>query len=323
MSHSIRPWRHGGGAGGRDALTNSSADRGIGVKEVQAPAYRIRRKGGDGPPWRMIIIAGSVLVAGAVIAALVWGMMRGSSRNAPLIEADPRPIKVRPDNPGGLRVPNQDELIFDRNRGTRTASPGGLAPETESPRVDQLRAQLAERAAQEAARNAPPPVAAAPAPAPSPAPTSPAPAPNAAPNAGAGAGPNAAAPRAASPPSQATPAAPGRAPSPPTTSALTAPSLPAPVPQASQRFAPTAQGRVQVQLGALPTESAAQSEWQRLQRRAPELLGNRRPTVTPFEREGQTPLYRLRTGGFADASTARAFCEAMRGRQIPCSVIGG
>jgi hypothetical protein len=99
----------------------------------------------------MIIIAGSVLAAGAVIAALVWGFSRGSSRNAPLIEADARPIKIRPDNPGGLRVPNQDELIFDRNRGARTAAPGGLAPEAENPRVDQLRSQLAERAAQEAA----------------------------------------------------------------------------------------------------------------------------------------------------------------------------
>ena len=111
----------------------------------------------------MIIIAGSVLAVGALIAALVWGFSRGSSRNAPLIEADARPIKVRPDNPGGLRVPNQDELIFDRNRGARATAPGALAPEAEKPRVDQLRQQLAERAAQEAARSAPP--AATPAPA--------------------------------------------------------------------------------------------------------------------------------------------------------------
>ena len=96
----------------------------------------------------MIIIAGSVLAVGAVIAALVWGFTRGGGRQAPLIEADARPIKVRPDNPGGLRVPNQDELIFDRNRGPRAQASGGLAPEAENPRVDQLRAQLAERAAQ-------------------------------------------------------------------------------------------------------------------------------------------------------------------------------
>ena len=226
----------------------------------------------------MIIIAGSVLAVGALIAALVWGFSRGSSRNAPLIEADARPIKIRPDNPGGLRVPNQDELIFDRNRGARSAAPGGLAPEAENPRVDQLRSQLAERAAQEAARNAPPP---------------------------------------AQPAAPATPSAPA------TASALNAPSLPAPVPATAERFAPVANGRVQVQLGALPSETGARGEWDRLQKRAPELLGNRRVTLVPFDREGQTPLYRIRTGGFADAATARAFCEEMKTRSIPCMVIGG
>ena len=244
----------------------------------------------------MIIIVGSVLAVGAVIAALVWGFSRGSSRNAPLIEADARPIKVRPDNPGGLRVPNQDELIFDRNRGGRPATQGGLAPEAENPRVDQLRAQLAERAAQEAARNAPPP----------PATTTAQPA---APQV-----PPRSAPQAAAP---ATPAPPA------TTSALTAPSLPAPVPSSTERFAPVATGRAQVQLGALPSEASARGEWDRLQKRVPELLGNRRVSLAPFEREGQTPLYRIRTGGFADAATARAFCEEMKTKSIPCMVIGG
>jgi hypothetical protein len=230
----------------------------------------------------MMIIAGSVLAAGAVIAALVWGFSRGSSRNAPLIEADARPIKIRPDNPGGLRVPNQDELIFDRNRGARPAAQGGLAPEAEGPRVDQLRAQLAERAAQEAARNAPPP--------------SPAPAQPAAP---------------------ATPSAPA------TASALNAPSMPAPVPATAERFAPVANGRAQVQLGSLPSEAAARGEWDRLQKRVPEFLGNRRVSLAPFDREGQTTLYRIRTGGFSDAATARAFCEEMKTKSIPCMVVGG
>ena len=246
----------------------------------------------------MIIIAGSVLAVGAVIAALVWGFSRGSSRNAPLIEADARPIKVRPDNPGGLRVPNQDELIFDRNRGARTSTQGGLAPEAEKPRVDQLRAQLAERAAQEAARNASPPAA------PAPAPAQPAAPPAAARNA-----PPAAAPATPAPPA--------------TTSALTAPSLPAPVPATADRFAPVANGRAQVQLGALPSEAAARGEWDRLQKRVPELLGNRRVNLAPLDREGQTTMYRIRTGGFADAATARAFCEEMKTRSIPCMAVGG
>jgi hypothetical protein len=95
------------------------------------------------------------------------------------------------------------------------------------------------------------------------------------------------------------------------------------VPAAAERFAPVANGRAQVQLGALPSEAAARGEWERLQKRVPELLGNRRVTLVPFDREGQTTLYRIRTGGLADATTARALCEDMKARSIPCMVIGG
>lgn len=108
----------------------------------------------------------------AVGAGLMWGVSRmGGVRGVPLIEADPRPFKVRPDDPGGLRVPNQDELIFERNRGP--SQPGGgaqLAPEPELPRLDALRAQVAQ----------PAPRPAAPAPAAAPAPQAEAPAPQAA-----------------------------------------------------------------------------------------------------------------------------------------------
>jgi hypothetical protein len=100
------------------------------------PIISSAAQGNDGPPWRMIIIAVSVLAVGAVIAALVWGLTRGGVRQAPLIEADARPIKVRPDNPGGLRVPNQDVVIFEGAGRTRPAGPNGLAPEVENPRVD-------------------------------------------------------------------------------------------------------------------------------------------------------------------------------------------
>jgi hypothetical protein len=69
---------------------------------------------------------------------------------------------------------------------------------------------------------------------------------------------------------------------------------------------------------------ARRCNWVRCQARPPpEFLGNRRVTLAPFDREGQTTLYRIRTGGFADATTARAFCEEMKTRSIPCMVIGG
>ncbi|WP_232475231.1 SPOR domain-containing protein, partial [Neoroseomonas rubea] len=87
------------------------------------------------------------------------------------------------------------------------------------------------------------------------------------------------------------------------------------------RQAPAPGGTIRVQLGALASEDAARAEWDRLARRHGDLLGAFRPQVVRFEREGQAPLFRLRTGGFASAEAAREFCEQVRARNVPCAVV--
>jgi hypothetical protein len=72
-----------------------------------------------------------------------------------------------------------------------------------------------------------------------------------------------------------------------------------------------------VQLGALPTEEAARAEWDRVSKRVPELAGFQ-PRISRFEREGQPPLFRLRTGGLADLPAARSLCEAIRAKSVQC-----
>jgi hypothetical protein len=211
----------------------------------------------------------------------------------PVIEPDPRPVKVRPQDPGGLRVAYQDEFIFDRNARERALPPGDaqLAPGPERPALERLRAQIQ-----------PPPTVMAPLPPPA----APAPAGPAAPEPAQGAV------QAVPTPEPAAPAAP-----------------PAPVAAAGPSgqpaaFAPSPQGRIQVQLGALASEELARAEWERLSRRMPELLAAFRPQILRFDRgEGAPPMWRLRVGGFADAATARAFCEQARGRGAACAVIGG
>jgi cell division septation protein DedD len=254
------------------------------VTDVPVPSYRVRPSDDGGPPWRLIAIGGGLATAMLVGAALVWGMTRmGSPRTVPLIEPDPRPFKVRPDDPGGLRVPNQDELIFERNRGPANSGAARLAPEPESPRIDALRAQVAQPAPRPAA----------------PGESAPAAAPGATPAARTAPG--------------ATPAQPA---APPQTAAQTAPTQPA-----ASRPAPAPGGTIRVQLGALTSEEAARGEWDRLARRHADLLGAFRPQVVRFDREGQATLFRLRTGGFADVAAAGGFCEQARARSIPCTII--
>jgi cell division septation protein DedD len=239
--------------------------------DAMVPSYRVQREG-SALPWRMLAVAGMLLALLAGGAGGWWAFKRfGGPQTIPVVEADPRPFKVRPDDPGGLRVPNQAELILERPaaRAQAPANSGRvavLAPAAETPNLDMLRAAVA-----------PPPAPVAP-PAPEPA-AEPAPTPQVA---------------VAAPPPAAEPAStPARA----------------------------ASGRVQVQLGALASEEAARAEWARLNRLAPELLDGRTPQIVRFEREGRTPLYRLRTGGLADEDSAAEFCEQIKARRGACMMV--
>jgi hypothetical protein len=240
------------------------------MSDAMMPSWRVRPQAKAGTGWgiprRVWWIGGGSLLALALVAGGFWGYSKLGPRGVPLIEADGRPFKVRPDSPGGAVVANQSELIFERGA-ARTDRPGEarLTAGPEAPRLDALRAQ----------GNAAP--TAMPAPATTPA---------------------------------AAPAAPSAAPSAPAVAQQ--PARPA-----------AAQGRVQVQLLAARSEEAARTEWDRLARRAPELAG-RSPVISRLDRpEGQAPLFRLRTGGFADPAAARAFCEQIKARQLDCMVIPG
>jgi hypothetical protein len=78
---------------------------------------------------------------------------------------------------------------------------------------------------------------------------------------------------------------------------------------------------VQVQLGALTSEQAARAEWARLNRLVPDLLQGRSPQIMRFDREGRSPLYRLRTGGLPDADAAAEFCEQIKARRGACMMV--
>jgi hypothetical protein len=102
------------------------------------------------------------------------------------------------------------------------------------------------------------------------------------------------------------------------------PQAAAPPAPARPSTAPVPGGRVQVQLGALGSEEAARAEWDRLARRLPELFADRRPAISRIERGAdQPPIFRIRTGGFGDADSARAFCEQVRARGGACAVLPG
>ena len=252
------------------------------MSDAVIPSYRVQRESAS-LPWRMLAVAGGLLAVLAVGGGGWWAWKSyGGLRAVPLVEADPRPFKIRPDDPGGLRVPNQGELILERpgHRGQTAGQSGrtaAMAPGAEAPDLGGLRA-----AVQPPARPVPAQAVAtavvAPADPPQAAPVEP--------------------PAAQTAQPAATPAA------------------------AQRVAPPSPGGRVQVQLGALASEEAARAEWDRLARRAPELFQGRSPTIIRFERGAdQAPLYRLRTGGIADQDQAAQLCEQVRARGGACVLI--
>jgi cell division septation protein DedD len=233
----------------------------------------------------MLVVAGGLLGALVLAGALAWGLSRSGPRSIPVIEADSRPMKIRPEVPGGLVVPNQDQLVLEPlavrralERNARTTAQLDQGPE--APALDLLREHVTPPVQPQVAAPALPEPAL-------PEPGLPVPA-----------EPRLAEPVAAAPP----------------------PRVLEPVAAPPVAAAPA--GQSMVQLGALSTEEAARAEWARLQRRVPELAGLQ-PRVIRLDRPGQPTLYRLRAVGLPDTAAARVLCESVRLRSGQCIPVGG
>jgi cell division septation protein DedD len=237
---------------------------------IPNPTYRVprRRRGMDSGTRRLALIAGGL---GVALIAVVggWELMGHRGTTVPVVQADNRPVRVKPDNPGGMQVAGANEDIL--SGGTESAA-GKLAPPPEAPEPMALRAPTPA---------APPPVA-VPAPAPALAPAPP-------------------------PIALATPTRP-----------VVAAKPAEPTVEKRPVAAPSGNGAL-VQLAAVRSEDAAKSEWERLSKRLPELLGPRHPAFSKTEHDGRT-LWRVRTGGFADVPQATSFCEKVRAKGAACSV---
>lgn len=94
------------------------ADQALKAAREQRPREESKR----GP-----VIAGAVLGVAVLFGGVAfgWSYLSGGS-DAPdggprIIRADKEPVKIVPENPGGLSVPNQDKAVYDRVAGTDAA----------------------------------------------------------------------------------------------------------------------------------------------------------------------------------------------------------
>ena len=225
----------------------------------------------------------------------------------PFVRADTAPIKVRPESPGGLDVPDRDKLVYDRMEGNgERAVVERLLPTPEAPvPMPAPKPQVAQKpaVALAPAQSEPQPTLSAPEPPPPPAPDIPSKAP------------------AATVEEVLT----SMRPPPPPPEPKKAAETPKPVekgPAAVQPPAKKTNGGFKVQLAAVREEANIEGEWKRLRGKHPDLL---EPLSLSVMRADLGPakgvFYRLRAGPLKDEGTARALCKKLADRKVGCLVI--
>jgi hypothetical protein len=277
--------------------------------EIPSLTYRIPRRGGmDSTTKRLTVTAGAI--GAALLLLLVAWNMGGSRSEVPVIAPENSPIRVKPQDAGGMKIAEADSDILS---GQGNDGAAHLAASAEKPAL-----QMLERAKGDAAGDA-----------------------------GAGAAKSSATSMQENIPPAEAPSLERRM-TPDTGkpsngavmsgsssvtsetrtgAALPLGSQPAPnngasaaSPLKTNATRPEAFSRNQeVQLASLPTEAAARAEWERLVRRFPELLHNRKPIISRVELQGHT-FWRVRTDGFASYSDAEAFCRRLRAKAADCAV---
>ena len=255
-------------------------DMGAGTWRV--PNHSGRARGMDPATRKLGLIAlGVSLVVAAGIG--LWSVAGPRNAVVPVIEADSRPIRVKPENPGGLQVSGTNDEIMSGDAGPTGSR---LAPPPETPEPKMLRARQQDPPTAQMASVANVAVAIPPAGIPL-----------------AGAAPATEAPSAIAGSAEKRTAA----------KPVSTPSSQPPISQSG------ATNGTLVQFAALATEEAARAEWAQLNQRIPDLLGGHQPSFSRTERDGKV-YWRVRTGGFADMAQATSFCQRARAKGAACSI---
>ena len=261
--------------------------------------------------------------------------------------ADTTPIKARPEDPGGIEVPNQDVAVLN-DPVPDPAKPQAerLLPPPETPPPPQIETPPSATVAEAEELLRPPPETAAvptvkapaakvalppdtPQVAPEATPESVLPAPEAVPEAAPEpVTPEVAVAQPAPDPPAPPPAPPAAAPAsetptqvadPVVTAPVAAPVAPPAAPQAAALPEATTGGFV-VQLISIRSRDRARPAWTKLQKAHPALLGNRELSIQKADLGDRGVYYRVRTGFFAERASARDLCNALKTRGQDCLV---
>lgn len=250
-------------------------------------------------PGRRFIGAVSVAVIAAFVLALWYaydqGVNKGVSLAPPVIKAPEGPVKIKPEEPGGMEIPNQDKQVYQAMEATKPEPKVEQLlppPEEPEPEVEPAQPQPSvelETAAKPEVEVKPvePPTAPATATETAKVETEPKPAPQ-----------------------------PASKPAPPPAKKKAA----APKPQ--QQVAAAAQGSFMIQLASFRNEQAANNAWKTIGgKHAPVLKSLKQRVLRIDLGSGKGVFYRLQAGGFPTRAAAESACAKLKAQKQGCLVV--
>lgn len=256
----------------------------------------------------------TILVA-AIGGAGVWWVFDGqystmfaSDNNGqiPTVHAEISPVKVKPENPGGMDVPNRDKLVYER-LGQKPASEPveRLLPEAEKPmpmpKPQPTPEKAVEPAKMQANKDEPPKPPAVPM-------------------------KKVVEEKIASVVPTEKEVAAVQAPKPAEVAKPVELKTPAPKPVASVAPAPkpaavSTTKSYQIQLAAVRSTATAQSEWKRMQAKFPNELGRLSLNIVKADLGKKGIFYRLRAGPIENAKAAKTICASLKAKKAGCLIV--
>ncbi|MDX1709910.1 MAG: SPOR domain-containing protein [Rhodovibrionaceae bacterium] len=259
--------------------------------------------------------------AAIVSYAYLWGLGDVSEGKLPIVAAAAEPEKVRPEDPGGLKVPHQDTLVLNESDSGAETGVERLLPPPEEPAPPEPKITASNEGGQ-----TPPSEDAAGAEVPQPSlePTEPI---QLMPEKTKAAISGTAAPDSEAPGADAgtqvaeanSDAAPKLAPEPEaSTNEAAAKAEAAPSPAATQ--VALKPGDYVIQMAAFRSDDRARQGWRALQGSHPQILGDMELLIQQVDIEGKGTFFRVQTGPFPNKATAEDMCAALKARGQACIV---
>ena len=254
-----------------------------------------------------------VTIIGAVVYAYDLGFRQGAKHAPPLITADPSPTKMPPASPGGIEIPHQDKLVYQRLSTAREPTKAQveiLLPPPEEPLPKPARdiaPQLASAAAATIVSDAGSTAS------------------TLAPVTQTSSAAKTAAPPSSTPPTPLAPVSSVQAVAKPAQQAV---ALAVPTPSSKRAApvpalkAPPINATYLVQLGSFRTDAAAQVGWQRLAKRHRAILEQLPHRVAQADLGAAKGIYhRLQVGAFNSRGSADALCRQLKAQGQDCLIV--